>query len=168
MSTVAQNQPKPQSEGKLGDPTKEQIESAAGSVKSRWLSLGAETRKTAIYAGAAVACLVVTAVIEFASRPADIAEYGKVGQEFFPSFTDPTLASALNVSAIDADQVEAKEFSVERIENGQWVIPSHHNYPADAEDQLARTASSVIGIKRGHGHSLGGGSFTLWRCQSES
>jgi hypothetical protein len=29
------------------------------------------------------------------------------------------------------------------------VIPSHHNYPADAEDQLAETASSVIGIKRG-------------------
>ena len=149
MSTVAQDQPKPRSEGKLGDPTKEQIDSAAGSVKSRWLSLGAETRKTAIYASAAVACLIVTAVIEFASRPADIAEYGKVGQEFFADFTDPTLASALSVSAIDADQVEAKEFSVERIENGQWVIPSHHNYPADAADQLARTASSVIGIKRG-------------------
>ena len=29
------------------------------------------------------------------------------------------------------------------------MIPSHHNYPADAADQLAKTASSVIGIKRG-------------------
>ncbi len=108
-----------------------------------------ETRKTVIYASTAVACLVVTVAIEFASRPAAIAEYGKVGQLFFPGFTDPTLASALSVSAIDSDQVAAKEFSVERIENGQWVIPSHHNYPADAKDQLARTASSVIGIKRG-------------------
>lgn len=110
---------------------------------------GRETRTTMGYALAGIACLAVTGAVELANRPAEIEEFGKVGQEFFPDFGDPTLATALNVSMIDPDQVAAREFSVERQQNDQWVIPSHHNYPADAEDQLAETASSIIGIRRG-------------------
>ena len=42
---------------------------------------------------------------------------------------------------IDTDQVEASQSLVlNAAENGQWVIPSHHDYPADAEEQLADTA----------------------------
>jgi hypothetical protein len=69
MSTVTQDQATPQPEDKLGDQAKEKFDSAAGSIKGRWLALGAETRKTVIYAGTAVVCLVVTAAIEFARRP---------------------------------------------------------------------------------------------------
>ena len=149
MSTTINDQSTPQLDHDLGDQAREKIGAATESVKSRWSALGSETRTTVLYAAAGLACIAVTAVIEFASRPAAIAEYGKVGKEFFPKFTDPTGASGLSLAMIDSDQVEAKEFSVERLENGQWVIPSHHNYPADAEEQLARTAASVIGIKRG-------------------
>ncbi len=147
MSTATPSKSK--ADESFGDQTKEKIDATADSLRNRWQSLGRETRKTVLYAGVAVSCIAVTVAVEWASRPAAIAEYGKVGQTFFPDFTDPTVATALNVSVIDPDQIEAKEFSVQRTANGRWVIPSHHNYPADAEDQLARTASSVIGIKRG-------------------
>ncbi|QDV43732.1 putative FKBP-type peptidyl-prolyl cis-trans isomerase FkpA precursor [Stieleria neptunia] len=149
MSTVTQDQTQPNADSRSGGQTKETIEATTAAVKNRWLGLADETRRTVLYAAAAILCLLITGMIELATRPAVIAEYGKVGKEFFPEFRDPTLASALNVAVIDPDQVEAKQFSVQRTANGQWVIPSHHNYPADAEDQLARTASSVIGIKRG-------------------
>tara|TARA_R110002073_G_scaffold154287_6_gene309364 strand:- start:13126 stop:15006 length:1881 start_codon:yes stop_codon:yes gene_type:complete len=149
MSTITHNQSTPNDSGQLGDRTGNSIRSASESVGKCWSTLGNETRRTVVYAFAGLACLAVTAVVEWTSRPAEIQEYGKVGQPFFPDFTDPTRATALNVAVIDKDQVTAQEFAVEQTENGQWVIPSHHNYPADAEDQLAKTASSVIGITRG-------------------
>ena len=105
--------------------------------------------RTLVFAGAAVACLAVTAGIEYASHPAPIKEFGLNGQEFYPEFRDPTLASSLEVYGFDTEEVMPQEFVVQRMENGRWSIPSRHNYPADAEDQLAKTASSVIGIVRG-------------------
>ncbi|GAA5508651.1 hypothetical protein [Novipirellula caenicola] len=149
MSTITHSQSTPNDNGKLGGHAGDSIRTASESVSKRWSTLGSESRRTVLYAVAGLACLAVTAVVEWASRPAEIREYGKVGQPFFPDFTDPTRAMALNVAVIDKEQVTAQEFAVEQTQNGQWVIPSHHNYPADAEDQLAKTASSVIGITRG-------------------
>lgn len=105
--------------------------------------------RTLIFIIGAVACLAITAGIEFSSRPAEIQDFGKVGEEFYADFTDPTLATSLEVYVFDADAVKLQDFRVERLDNGRWVIPSHHNYPADAEDELAETASSIIGIQRG-------------------
>lgn len=108
-----------------------------------------EWKHTYGYIGGALACLAITGGLNFANRSAPIKEYGRVGEEFYAEFVDPTLAASLEVNAFDADAVAPKEFRVQRLPNGRWVIPSHHNYPADAEEQLAKTASSVIGIKRG-------------------
>jgi hypothetical protein len=105
--------------------------------------------RTILFAIGAIACLAITGAIEYGSRPAPIKEFGKVGQEFYPDFTDPTLATSLEVYAFDADTVRPLDFRVQRLDSGRWVIPSHHNYPADAEEQLAKTAASVIGINRG-------------------
>ena len=148
MSTITQDHSKPRGKS-LADQSKDKISETSQAVSGKWRSLGIETRRTICYAATALLFIAGTAAVEFASRPAAIKEYGKVGMEFFPSFTDPTGATALSVFTVDADQVEARQFSVERAENGQWVIPSHHNYPADAAEQLAKTASSIIGIKRG-------------------
>ena len=108
-----------------------------------------QSRRTMIFVVAAVGCLALTGLFEAMNRPAKIEEYGKMGQEFYPEFTDPTEATSLTVSVIDQEEVKPLEFSVKQASNGQWVIPSHHDYPADAADQLAKTASSIIGIKRG-------------------
>ena len=108
-----------------------------------------DTRRTLIFVGAAATCVAVTAAVEFLNRPQEIEEYGRVHEEFYPDFRDPTLASSLELLVFDAEEVRPIDFRVERLPNGLWSIPSHHNYPADAKDQLAKTAASVIGIKRG-------------------
>ncbi len=108
-----------------------------------------DASRTLVFVAAAFVCLAITGIIEWSSRPAAIKEFGKVGEEFYPEFTDPTLASSLEVYVFDTENVRPLDFRVQQLENGRWVIPSHHNYPADAADQLARTAASVIGIRRG-------------------
>lgn len=112
-------------------------------------SSGSPAARTLLFVGAAVVCVGITAAIEIASRPAAIEEFGQVGEEFYPDFTDPTLAAGLEVYAFDTEEVVPQEFIVKRQANGQWTIPSRHDYPADAEDQLSKTAASIIGIKRG-------------------
>lgn len=107
-----------------------------------------EAKRTWVFVIAAIGALLITGLVEWNSRPEPIEEYGKVGKAFYPDFTDPTTATSLTVSVIDPDKVKPLEFSVKQAENGQWVIPSHHNYPADAADQLAKTAGSLIGIER--------------------
>ena len=108
-----------------------------------------DTSRTLLFVGCTVACLAITGVFEWSSRTKPIEEFGKVGQEFYEDFEDPTKASSLEVYAFDVESVQPVAFQVEKLDNGRWVIPSHHNYPTDAEDQLARTAASVIGIDRG-------------------
>ena len=106
--------------------------------------------RTMAFVGVAVGCLAITGLFDAMNRPAAIQEFGKMGQEFYPEFTDPTTATSLTVSVIDPEEVKPLQFSVKQSDDtGQWVIPSHHDYPADAADQLAKTASSIIGIKRG-------------------
>ncbi len=112
-------------------------------------SISPDTRRTLTFAGIAAACLVVTGIVEWTSRPASIEEFGKVGEQFYPDFTDPTLATALDVYMIDTEKGKSFDFSVQRLPNGRWVIPSHHNYPADAKERLGKTAASIIGIDRG-------------------
>ena len=105
--------------------------------------------RTMAFVGAAAVCVGITAAVEFASRPAAIEEFGRIGEEFYPEFTDPTLATGLEVYAFDKEEVIPREFLVKRQDNGRWTIPSHHDYPADAEDRLGKTAASIIGIDRG-------------------
>ena len=149
MSTITQNPTQYDNDGNFTDKAREKAEAVSSSVTQKWSRITTETRRTICYAATAIAFIAITGVFEWSSRPASIEEFGKIGQPFFPDFQDPTRAVALTVAAIDEDQVSAQEFAVERRDNGQWVIPSHHDYPADAEEQLARTASSVIGITRG-------------------
>lgn len=118
-----------------------------------------DIKKTGIFGAVAATCLVITGIVHFAGGPAKIEEYGKVGLEFYPDFDDATKVTALDVYAVSAEAVEQK-FRVEQLPNGRWVIPSHHSYPADAQEQLADTASSVIGIKRG-------GMVTRWSSDHE-
>jgi len=104
-----------------------------------------ETKKTLIFIGAAV---VLTALaLIFQPRPATPDRFLDQGQAFYPDFTDPNSATTLEVVDFDANTGQPNAFKV-TFENGRWVIPSHHNYPADAKDRLAQTAAGVIDIKR--------------------
>jgi hypothetical protein len=78
------------------------------------------------------------------SAPKDFDDQGQV---FFPDFTDPLAATALEIVDWDTATRSALPFKV-MLENGAWVIPSHSDYPADARDRLARAAGGVITLKR--------------------
>ena len=69
------------------------------------------------------------------------------GEEFYPGFVDPLIVKSLEVTTYQADKGTAKSFKVS-FDNGQWVIPSHNNYPADAEDRIKKTSSALIGVKK--------------------
>lgn len=106
-----------------------------------------ETMRTWIYVGAAAFSLLIAAAT---SRPVSQspAEFKEVGQSFFPEFKDASAAKSLQVVSYNPDTAEAKLFGVEQGSDGVWRIPSRNNYPVDGKDRLAKTATSVIDIKR--------------------
>jgi len=104
-----------------------------------------ETKKTIWFAGAAVV-LVIFALLLAPKRITPTA-FMDQGEAFFPDFTDPNSAVTLEVFDYDEATGTARPFKV-TFKNGLWTIPSHHDYPADAKDRLAKTAAGVIGIKK--------------------
>lgn len=73
--------------------------------------------------------------------------YDDVGEEFFPEFTDPDQAAALEVVEFAAETAEMRPFRVQK-KDGRWTIPSHHGYPADAKEQMAESAGMLIGLAK--------------------
>ena len=104
-----------------------------------------ENKKTLYYIGTAL----VLAVLAFIFAPKRITPEAFVeqGVEFFPEFTDPNTATSLEVVSFDENTGQPMQFKV-HFKGGRWTIPSHNDYPADAQDRLAKTAAGVIGIKR--------------------
>lgn len=104
-----------------------------------------ESRKTLTYVGVAI----VLVALAFLAAPRRIVPgaFQDQGQAFFPNFTDPNEATSLEIVSYDAATSTPKPFKV-MFKNGRWTIPSHHDYPADAKDRLAKTAAGVIDIQR--------------------
>jgi hypothetical protein len=107
-----------------------------------------QSTRTLIFVGVAAVCVAGAFGTSAVNRPAKLDDTVQVGEQFYPEFTDPTKATSLRVAHYDKDSTQVKLFNVE-FKNGLWRIPSHHDYPADGEKQLADTAGSVIGIERG-------------------
>jgi len=104
-----------------------------------------ELKKTLSFAGGAL----VLAALAFATAPRAPRPdaFTDVGEAFFPDFQDPNAAASLEVVEYDEDTGSAEAFKVVN-DNGLWKIPSHHDYPADGKDRLAKTAAGVIGIHK--------------------
>ncbi len=104
-----------------------------------------ETKKTLTYCSVAISLLLVA----FLMTPRKVTPDVFLDREeaFFPEFTDPNSATTLEVVEYDEETGTARPFKV-TFKAGQWSIPSHHDYPADGKDRLARTAAGVIGIKK--------------------
>lgn len=103
-----------------------------------------EIQKTMLWAGVAV--LVAVIAIVAAPRHATPDAFADKGQPFFEEF-DPNSAAALEVIEYDEESGSAVPFKVTN-QGGKWTIPSHHDYPADGQDRLAKTAAGVIGITK--------------------
>ncbi len=104
-----------------------------------------ELNKTLAFCGAAV----VLALLAFLTAPKPVTPdaFLDLGEAFFPDFTDPNVATTLEVVEFDEETASAKPFKVAN-QNGVWTIPSHFNYPADGKDRLAKTAAGIISLKK--------------------
>jgi len=102
-------------------------------------------RLTAIFI--IVAVLLASSAWFTRPRPVQLTQLTELGEPFYPAFTDPLEAASLEVIDVDPETGRSTIFKVEE-KAGVWTIPSHHGYPADGEDQLARTAGSLIGLRK--------------------
>ncbi|MCI0361425.1 MAG: DUF4340 domain-containing protein, partial [Planctomycetaceae bacterium] len=103
-----------------------------------------EPIRTLVYVGVAA----VIGLVAWVTRPAAVAVIGttEIGQPLFPAFKDPQEAQRLEIVQFDDATSEVRTFDVAQ-KNGLWVIPSHDDYPADAEQQLRDAAGSLMGLE---------------------
>src|SRR5689334_1712564 len=105
-----------------------------------------ETTKTLTFVIVAL-LLTGAAFLRVPDRTARSLTFNDQGQPFFPAFKDPFSCTDLQVVDYEPSTATATEFQV-KFEKGKWVIPSHYNYPADAKDRLAKTASGVMDLTK--------------------
>ncbi len=106
-----------------------------------------ETARTLGFVGVALALAGAAWFVHARSQPNLLEDFAKVGSEFYPDFTDPADAGALEIWDYDKTTKQTLKFQVE-FDRGRWRIPSRYGYPADAKDRLEKAATSLMGIKR--------------------
>ncbi len=111
------------------------------------------TTRTIIFGVVAVVAVSMGFATSIWVEPRDPDKFSDEGQPFFPDFSDPFKAGAIEVSVFDQASSTPEKFRVE-YKDDLWRIPSHFDYPADGADQLGKTAASVIGITRDSLESL--------------
>ena len=106
-----------------------------------------ETVRTSIFvAGAALSLLAAQFVGSNVLKSPQ--EYSLVGSEFYPGFTNADAAKFLQVVNYNNETATVRIFGVEQGADAVWRIPSRNGYPVDGKDRLAKSATSIIGIKR--------------------
>lgn len=106
------------------------------------------SKRTLVYVAAAV---VMAALAIWKGMPApelNPSQFSDTGKEYYPDFVAPNEATGIRVVVYDEKTSDIKPFEVQ-FKNGLWRIPSHYEYPADGAEQLAKTAASLVGVKRG-------------------
>ena len=104
-----------------------------------------ELKKTMSFAGTAAALALLA--LGTTPRPKLPDAFADRGEAFFPDFKEASAAATMEVVAFDEETGAAKAFKVEN-NDGRWTIPSHHGYPADGKERLAKTAAGVIDIRK--------------------
>ena len=96
-----------------------------------------------------VALALGSVALGYSMRPRELAaaSFADTGEPLFPGFTDPTLATSLEVVTWDDKAAKVVRFAVEQ-KQGRWVIPSHNDYPADGTERMGKAAASFIDVKK--------------------
>jgi len=107
-----------------------------------------ENIRTLVYVAVA-GCVLVVAVL---TRPTtvDVRDTESAqSKEFFPALKEnPLGATSLEIVTYDEETAQPQTFKVAKV-NNVWAIPSHENYPADADKQLGEAAASIMNLERG-------------------
>lgn len=100
---------------------------------------------TLMFVAVAAVLAIVAAWVQPESRTQNL--FDDQGQAFYPKFIDPLACKALEVIAYDEATATARPFKVE-FRNRRWSLPSHFNYPADAQNRLSKTAAALMDLKK--------------------
>jgi hypothetical protein len=104
-----------------------------------------ETLKTLLFAGAALALVVLAGVIEpERSTPGILSDQGEA---FYPKFTDPQSVRSIEVVDYDEATATARPFQVE-FQKGRWLLVASNNYPVDIGDRLVKTSAALMDLKK--------------------
>ena len=105
-----------------------------------------EMKKTLAFVAVALV-LTGAAAVRLPGRGGSAADFNDQGKKFFPDFTDPMVCTDLEVVEFDNTTATPHPFKV-MFKDNKWVIPSHHNYPADAKERLSKTAGGVMDLTK--------------------
>jgi hypothetical protein len=103
-----------------------------------------ENGRTLTYVGVALTLGVIALVFRPTQEPPTVE--AQIGKPLFEKFTDPNKAASLKIVKYAEDLGEVSSFEVAKTANGLWTIPSHGNYPADAETQMKDAATALVGL----------------------
>lgn len=95
----------------------------------------------------AAAALAVGAAWATTPRPPDTSVYAEEGKPLLPDLTDPHASASIEIVGWDEAASAARPFKVERKGN-RWIIPSHEDYPAEAEDRLVKVSGALVTLRR--------------------
>jgi hypothetical protein len=104
-----------------------------------------EIARTGLFVAGAAALITAAAWIRPESASSEI--YSDAGQAFFPTFRSVDAVKAIEVVDYDEAEAVARPLKVEFRKN-RWLLTSHSDYPAEARDRLARTAASLLDLKK--------------------
>ena len=104
-----------------------------------------ELTRTGLFVAAAAGLIAAAGWIRPESATSEI--YSDTGQAFFPSFRNVDAVKAIEVVDYDETEAVARPLKVE-FRKGRWLLTSHSDYPAEARDRLARTAASLLDLKK--------------------
>ncbi len=103
-----------------------------------------ENAKSATFFAAAAVLLLLALV----TRPTVKTPAARnLGGAIHPGFTDPLAVSKVEILEYDTRQGEAIGITAAK-KSGGWVIQSHRDYPADAQHQLQKAATLLIGLEK--------------------
>lgn len=104
-----------------------------------------EVARTGLFVAGAAALIATASWVRPESASSEI--YSDAGQAFFPSFRSVDAVKAIEVVDYDEAEAVARPLKVE-FRKGRWLLTSHSDYPAEARDRLARTAASLLDLKK--------------------
>ena len=104
-----------------------------------------ELNKTLIFCAVAAVLSAASVIVDPGTITPEI--FDDQGEPFFTDFTDALAPKAVEVVDYSAATATARPLKVEFKDN-KWTVPSHHNYPADAEDRLAKTSAALMELRR--------------------
>ena len=104
-----------------------------------------ELTKTLFFVLTAVVLAAAAVIVDPSGYSPDV--FNDQGEVFFADFTDPQAPKTIEVIDYNDETATATPLKVEFTDN-KWVIPSHHGYPADAQERLAQTAAALIELRK--------------------